>query len=42
MNKKQEKGFEEKILAGIREGNNEHKKKNGFYGTLKSVKWEII
>lgn len=36
MNKKQEKGFEEKILAGIRECKNEANKKMVFngYGVL--------
>lgn len=32
MNKKQEKGFEEKILAGIRECKNEANKKMVFNG----------
>ena len=35
MNKKQEKGFEEKILAGIRECKNEANKKMVFNGYRK-------
>ena len=41
MNKKQEKGFEEKILAGKRESKNEANKKMVFYGYRKNGMWKM-
>lgn len=41
MNKKQEKGFEEKILAGIRECKNEANKKMVFNGYRKHGMWKL-